>query len=94
MLWLKTSNHLFKSLIDRNASFTETLANLGFQKFKILITMAICLACIIFHKSYWFLHNSNPLYGNDFDDCFKNNEGDKNNEGVFSLHDTPIDCLF
>ena len=31
---------------------------------------------------------------NDFDDCFRNNEGDKGNEGVFSLHDTPTDCLF
>jgi hypothetical protein len=30
----------------------------------------------------------------DFDDCFRNNEGDKGNEGVFNLHDTPIDCLF
>jgi hypothetical protein len=35
-----------------------------------------------------------PLYGNDFDDCFRNNEGDKVNEGEFSLHDTPTDYLF
>uniref|UniRef100_A0A3N7ET70 Uncharacterized protein n=1 Tax=Populus trichocarpa TaxID=3694 RepID=A0A3N7ET70_POPTR len=35
-----------------------------------------------------------PLDGNDFDDCFRNNEGDKDNEGVFSLHDTPTNCLF
>jgi len=38
--------------------------------------------------------SNNPLDGNDFDDCFRNNEGDKGNEGVFSLHDTPTDCLF
>jgi len=38
--------------------------------------------------------SNNPLEGNDFDDCFRNNEGDKGNEGVFSLHDTPIYCLF
>jgi len=36
----------------------------------------------------------NPLDDNDFDDCFRNNDGDKDNEGVFSLHDTPTDCLF
>ena len=34
--------------------------------------------------------SNNPLDGNDF----RNNEGDKSNEGVFSLHDTPTDCLF
>eukprot|EP00258_Populus_trichocarpa_P028194 XP_024444213.1 uncharacterized protein LOC18095382 [Populus trichocarpa] len=38
--------------------------------------------------------SNNPLDGNDFDDCFRNNEGDKGKEGVFSLHDTPTDCLF
>ena len=30
----------------------------------------------------------------DFDDYFRNNEGDKGNESVFSLHNTPTDCLF
>jgi hypothetical protein len=38
--------------------------------------------------------NNNPLDGNDFDDCFRNNEGDKGSKGVFSLHNTPTDCLF
>jgi len=38
--------------------------------------------------------SNNPLDGNDFDDCFRNNERDKDNEGVFSLHDTPTDYLF
>ena len=38
--------------------------------------------------------SNNPLDGNDFDDYFRNNEGDKDNEGVFSLHDTPTVCLF
>jgi len=38
--------------------------------------------------------NNNPLDGNDCDDYFRNDEGDKGNEGVFSLHDTPTDCLF
>jgi hypothetical protein len=32
--------------------------------------------------------------GNDFDEGFWNNEEDKDNEGVFSLHDTSTDCLF
>jgi len=35
-----------------------------------------------------------PLDGNEFNDCFRNNEGDKGNEGAFSLHDTSTDCLF
>jgi hypothetical protein len=38
--------------------------------------------------------SNNLLDGNDFDDCFRNNEGDKGNECVFSLHDTPTNCLF
>jgi hypothetical protein len=38
--------------------------------------------------------SNNPLDGNDFDDCFRNNERDKDNEGMFSLHDTPTDYLF
>ena len=37
---------------------------------------------------------NNPLDGNDFDDCFRNNEGEKGIDGVFSLYDTPTDCLF
>jgi hypothetical protein len=38
--------------------------------------------------------NNNPLDGNDFDECFRNNEEDKGNEVVFSLYDTPTNCLF
>ena len=37
--------------------------------------------------------SNNPLNGNDFDECFRNNEEDKGNEVVFSLHDAPTDCL-
>jgi len=38
--------------------------------------------------------SNNPLDGNDFDECFRNNEEDKGNEIVFSLHNAPTDCLF
>jgi len=38
--------------------------------------------------------SNNPLDGNDFDECFRNNKEDKGNEVMFSLHDTPTDCLF
>ena len=38
--------------------------------------------------------SNNPLDGNDFDECFRNNKEDKVNEVMFSLHDTPTDCLF
>jgi hypothetical protein len=38
--------------------------------------------------------NNNPLDGNNFDECFRNNEEDICNETVFSLHNTPIDYLF
>jgi hypothetical protein len=37
--------------------------------------------------------SNNPLNGNDFDECFRNNEEDKGNEVVFSLHDAPTNCL-
>jgi len=36
----------------------------------------------------------NPLDGNDFDECFRNNEEDKGNEVVFGLHNALTDCLF
>ena len=39
-------------------------------------------------------NSNNPLDGNDFDECFRNNEEDKGNKAMFSLHDTPTDCLF
>jgi len=50
-----------------------------------------CKYCqkIISGGIYRFKHHCN-----DFDECFRNNEEDKGNEGVFSLHDTPTDCLF
>jgi len=38
--------------------------------------------------------SNNPLNSNDFAKCFRNNEEDNSNEAVFSLHDTPTDCLF
>jgi hypothetical protein len=38
--------------------------------------------------------NNNLLDSNDFDECFRNNEEDKDNEAMFSLHDIPTDCLF
>ena len=38
--------------------------------------------------------SNNHLNSNAFDDCFRNKEEDKDNKVVFSLHDTPIDCLF
>jgi hypothetical protein len=39
-------------------------------------------------------NSNNHLDGNDFDECFRNNEEDKGNKAMFSLHDTPTDCLF
>ena len=38
--------------------------------------------------------SNNTLDDNDFDECFRNNKKNKSNETDFSLHDTPIDCLF
>jgi hypothetical protein len=38
--------------------------------------------------------SNNPLDDGDFDEFSRNNEKDKINETDFSLHDTPIDCLF
>lgn len=37
--------------------------------------------------------SNNPLGGN-IDECLRNNKKDESNEANFSLHDTPIDCLF
>jgi hypothetical protein len=38
--------------------------------------------------------SNNPLYGNDFDECFRNNKKDKDNEVVLSLHEIPTNYLF
>jgi hypothetical protein len=37
---------------------------------------------------------NNPLDDNDINECLRNNEQDEGNEANFSLHDTPVDCLF
>jgi hypothetical protein len=37
---------------------------------------------------------NNLLDGNDFNECFRNNKEDKNNETDFSLHNTLIYYLF
>jgi hypothetical protein len=38
--------------------------------------------------------SNNFLDDNDFNEYFKNNEENKGNEAVFSLHDTPTGYLF
>ena len=35
-----------------------------------------------------------PLDANDIDEYLRNNEEAEGNEAGFSLHDTPVDCLF
>jgi len=34
------------------------------------------------------------LEGINFNEYFRNNEENKSNDAVLSLHDTPTDCLF
>jgi hypothetical protein len=100
------SNYFYYDLATRNCNcncFRDDLAARNYNLRSLELNIVDNIGVGVGTTSSTNVHNigagtssssNNPLDGNDFDDCFRNNEGDKGNEGVFSLHDTPTDCLF